>query len=426
MDNIMSGFYITWIIVLFSVLLIAFYTSDDDKLRKVLFWALAVRLMLMVIEVYIYPDLPYLTAADAGRFQRRALAYATLPLPDLLTPPYPGGSGLYSYIMAIFYVLFGTQDDSLIRAINILAGVFTVYNGYHISCMLWTRKIALQNAFILAFFPLLAVYAQNPIREAFVIYFLTLGVMYYISYVKYRRMHHMVLAVLGFAISTALHMAALMALLALVVYHIWLTITSLMEGRILMVISSMVAVLIVGGGLFVLNTTGWGLSNIGGEGAIGEFGVEELIEERGGDRRTGRASYLVGMTASNPADFFWQTPVRAVFFLFTPFPWMLDSIWDLVGLFDALLYLLIFFGIFMSFPYIRKDPAGMAILIMVIGMIIAFAWGVTNYGTGMRHRAKIIPLLICLAPQLYPLRNLVFEKARDNVMVVYLRKWFIP
>ncbi len=422
----MTGFYLTWFFVLITVLMIFLFTGQDMKLRKVLFIALAVRLALMVIDAYIYSGLPYLTAADASRFQRRAIEFSMIGFSDLITWPLPGGAGLYAYFMGTVYALFGTDEHTLIRAINIMAGVFTLYNAYHISRMLWTRKVALQNTMILAVFPILAVYAQNPIREAFVVYFLSLGLMYYVSWIKLRRPHYIALAVVGFGLSTAFHMGALMALLGLGVYQFWLILTSLLKGRILMFLSSAVAVLVVGLGLYYLNATGWGLSTIGGEGAIGEFGVEELIQERGGDRRAGRASYLQGLTASNPADVFWQTPIRSAYFLFAPFPWMIGSAWDLVGLFDGLLYLLVFFGIYKSFPVIRKDPAAMAMLVMLLGMIMAFAWGVTNYGTGMRHRAKIITLAISLTPYLFPLRKIVYDKVKNKVNLIYTSKWLQP
>jgi 4-amino-4-deoxy-L-arabinose transferase-like glycosyltransferase len=420
------GFFITWFIILLAVVLIFLFSNHDQKLQKVLFIALGVRLALMIIDAYIWPGLPYLTAADASRFQRRAIAFSELGLSELITWPLPGGAGLFAYFMGTVYALLGTDESTVIRAINITAGVFAIYNAYHISRMLWTRKIALQNAMILAFFPLLAVYAQNLLREAFVVYFLTLGVRYYVSWVKHRRIHHIAIAVVGFGLSTALHMVALMALLGLVIYQAWLVVQSLAKGRIITFLSSIVAIMIVGVGLHYLNSTGWGLSTIGGEGAIGEFGVEELIEERGGDQRKGRASYLQGLTASNPVDVIWQTPLRGVFFLFSPMPWMVNSFWDLVGLMDGLLYFLIFFGIYKSFPVIRKDPAALAVLVMLLGMIVAFAWGVTNYGTGMRHRAKIIILAVCLAPYLIPLRKLVQSKVKKGLEVVYTSRILHP
>lgn len=408
-----------------AIFLIHITTTTDHKLKKILYIALIARLFLMVVDLYIYSGLPYLTAADASRFQGMALRfYNQFTLQELITPPYPSGSSLYSYMMAIIYAFFGTTENSIIRALNILTGVFVVHNAFNISRILWSRNVALQNAVILAIFPLLVVYAQNPIRESFVVYFMTLGILYFVYWSHKKRPYYLVISVFGFALSTALHMGALMALLAIILYYLWRAISSLLTGRIYSLINTVIVVGIVGMGLYYLNTTGWGLGTIGGEGAIGEFGVEELIERRGGDRRTGRAAYLEGMGATSPVDVFWQTPVRMAYFLFSPFPWMMSSVWDIVGLFDSLLYILIFWGIYKSLPVLREDPEKMGLLFMLIGMTIAFAWGVTNYGTAMRHRAKLIPLAICLAPHIYPLRKLVYNELRKKWMIVYTSKYF--
>lgn len=423
----MYDILVTWSIILVAVLMIYVVTYGEIKLRKILYIALFARLLLMIIDAYIYSGLPYLTAADTGRFQRGAIwFYENLSLKELILPPYPSGSTFYSYIMALFYSLLGSTDINIIRAINITAGVFTIYNVYHISYVMWSKKIAMQNALIIAVFPLMVVYAQNPIRESFVVYFMTLGFMYLVSFYKNRTPQYLIYAVIGFAISTALHMAALMALIALMVYNVVIMISSIFKGKLSMIIPAFLAVIITSVGLFYLNTTGWGLTQIGGEGSIGEFGIEELIEQRGGDIRYGRAAYLVGMTANNPVDVAWQTPIRMIYFLFSPFPWMMGSIWDLVGIFDALLYLFIFWGIYKSYPLIKQDPAKLSVLFMLIGMILAFAWGVTNFGTAMRHRAKIVSIAICLAPHLYPLRKVIFNKFKKNATVIWTSKWLKP
>ncbi len=414
----------TAIILLVTLLLVRLFTNEDRALGKVLFWALVARAGIMILDSYIYPGLPYLTARDASRFHSVGLGFAEMGLAELLLPPYPTGSALYAYWIGIVYSLFGTTEQTVVKAFNVMAGVFTVYNGYHISRMLWTRNIAIQNAWILALFPLLVVYSQNFLREAFFAFFLTLGIKYFMSWYKRGRTHHIFLAILSISLSSAFHVGALMSLLALAVYNIWLFVHSLFTGQTYKAGRTVFSTVVLLAGLFYMNATGWGLPSIGGEGALQEFGVEELIEERGGDRRTGRAAYLVGMTANNPVDVVWQTPIRAAYFLFSPFPWMMGSIWDLVGLFDALLYLSIFFGIYKSMPLIRQDPARVILLLMLIGMVITFAWGVTNYGTGMRHRAKIVTVAVCAAPYFYPFRKLVFDKARRSWQVVYTSKWF--
>ena len=418
------GHFYTALILLAGLLLIRLFTSDDRALGKVLIWAFIARAGVMIFDTYIYSGLPYLTAGDASRFHSIGLEFAALGFAELVYPPYPSGSVLYSYWIGMVYSLFGTTDQAVVKSFNVVAGIFTVYNGYHISRMLWTRNIAIQNAWILALFPLLVVYSQNFLREAFVAYFLTLGIMYFISWYKMGRTYHIFIAFISISLSSAFHVGALMTLLGLAFYNVWMFFYSLFTGQASNTGRALFSTVVLVAGLAYMNATGWGLPSIGGEGALQEFGVEELIEERGGDRRTGRAAYLVGMTASNPIDVAWQTPIRAAYFLFAPFPWMLGSIWDIVGVFDALLYMLIFYGIYKSFPLIRKDPARVIMFIMLLGMIATFAWGVTNFGTGMRHRAKIVTVAVCLAPHFYPLRKVFFEKAKKTWHVVYTSKWF--
>lgn len=418
------GHVYTAIILLATLLLIHLLTKEDRTLGKVLIWALIARAGIMILDSHIYPGLPYLTAADASRFHSVGLGFAEMGFAELLRPPYPTGSALYSYWIGMVYSLFGVNEQTIVRAFNVMAGVFTVYNGYHISRMLWSRNIAIQNAWILSLFPLLVVYSQNFLREAFFVFFLTLGIKYFLSWYKRGRTHHIFLAILSISLSSALHVGALMSLLAMAVYNVWLFVRSLFTGQAYNAGRTIFSTIILLAGLYYMNATGWGLPSIGGEGALQEFGMEELIEERGGDRRTGRAAYLIGMTADNPVDLVWQTPIRALYFLFAPFPWMMGSIWDLVGLFDALLYLSIFFGIYKSIPLIRHDPGRVILFLMLAGMVIMFAWGVTNYGTAMRHRAKIVTVAVCAAPYLYPFRKLVFDKARKSWQVVYTSKLF--
>ncbi len=418
------GYLYTALILLITMLLLHLFTSEDKVLGKILFWAFVARAGVMLFDSFVYSGLPYLTASDASRFHQMGLRFAEFGFAELIYPPYPTGSTLYAYWIGMVYSFFGTEERAVVKAFNILAGVFTVYNGYHISRLLWTRGIAIQNAWILALFPLLVVYSQNFLREAFFAYFLTLGIWYFLSWYKLGRTHHIFFSILSISLSSAFHVGALMSLLALALYNVWIFFHSFFIGKTYSAGRTIFSTLVLLGGLYFMNATGWGLPSIGGEGALQEFGVEELIEERGGDRRTGRAAYLTGMTASSTADVVWQTPIRAVYFLFAPFPWMLNSVWDLVGLMDALFYLLILFGIYKSLPVIRQNPSRVIILLMLLGMVIMFAWGVTNYGTGMRHRAKIVTLAICVAPSLYPFRRLVFDRAKQTWNVIYTSRWF--
>ncbi|MCC5935549.1 MAG: hypothetical protein LAT75_11670 [Candidatus Cyclonatronum sp.] len=399
------------ILVVISLIVFKLKAGKDRRLFNIILLAFGLRLFVLIFEFYIYPGLPYLTAPDSERFHENGIEYAQYPLSYLLFPPYPSGSELYSYWLGIVYALLGFESDLLARAVNVFLGVLTIFNVYQINQILWGRTIALQNTLLMAIFPLLVIYSQDLLRESFVVYFLSLGIRHYCSWYRNSNWVNLVLAVTAIVLSAAFHVGALLSLVAIGLYNFWYAIRQIMSGQFVGLIKSIVAILVIGLGLAYINATGWGLSDLGGEGALQEFGVEELIERRGsGSAIEGRATYLQGLTATTPTDVILQTPIRLVYFALAPFPWMIRSAWDLVGLFDSLLYFLIILGIFRSWKVIKRDPLKVILVLMIIAMALTFTWGVTNYGTGMRHRAKIVILAISLAPHLWPIRKLYYNR----------------
>ena len=114
----------------------------------------------------------------------------------------------------------------------------------------------------------------------------------------------------------------------------------------------------------------------------------------------GRAAYLQGFSSNNIIITIIQLPIRILYFLYTPFIWMIRKPIDILGFFDALLYIYITIKIVKNRKEIKNNHIYLYyILISVIFMIIAFSIGTSNYGTAIRHRAKlIIPLTIIASP----------------------------
>lgn len=411
--------------VFLSIIIIWIKTSNDRSLFKILFLAFFLRTFLLFIEFYVAPGTPYLSAFDSVRFHEWGIAFAEQGLATLLQPPYPSGSELYGLWVGIVYALLGFESELLARCVNVFVGVLVVSNVYHISSILWGRRLGLQNAFLASVFPLLVIYSQDLLRESFVVYFMLLGIRNYCVWYRYAKIQSLILAIVFILISAAFHIGALLSLVAIAAYNLWLAIKQILRGEIIGVFKSALAILIVGAGLAYANATGWGLSDIGGQGALEQFGVEELIEKRGsGSAAVGRATYLQGLVATTAADVVIQTPIRLIYFVLAPFPWMISSVWDSVGLIDAFFYLLILLGIYKSWPLLKRDPLKIILLLMLLAMAITFAWGVTNYGTGMRHRAKIVGLAICLAPHLWPFRKVYFNRALNRFQIMIRSRRF--
>ena len=87
-----------------------------------------------------------------------------------------------------------------------------------------------------------------------------------------------------------------------------------------------------------------------------------------------------------------QTPVRMIYFFYTPFVWMISTAADIVGLFDALLYIFLSIYAFKGLAYLwcKDKLLFWAIVSILLVFLVVFAWGTSNYGTAIRHRQKIV------------------------------------
>ena len=101
--------------------------------------------------------------------------------------------------------------------------------------------------------------------------------------------------------------------------------------------------------------------------------------------------------------------MRAVYFIFSPFPWDVSKPRHLIGVLDSFLYMILVYFIFRNRKVIWNDPALRIILIVLIAYIIIYGVGVSNFGSSIRHRSKFAIELILLAAPLIP-RFIFFKK----------------
>ena len=122
----------------------------------------------------------------------------------------------------------------------------------------------------------------------------------------------------------------------------------------------------------------------------------ESLEDIANTSTDGGSSYgrFVG-NSSNPVVMLLFTPLRMAFFQFSPFFFQIRGLNDIIAMvFDSFFYMYVFFA---TLPYIRKKHLPnrtLIILLFVLGLASAFVfgWGVSNTGTALRHRNKMISI----------------------------------
>ena len=104
-------------------------------------------------------------------------------------------------------------------------------------------------------------------------------------------------------------------------------------------------------------------------------GFKETIDLKKLSRRTemssrGTAAWPEWTIALSPIELLYKTPIRAVYFLFSPFPWNVKSAKHLIGMLDAFLYMYLVYLILKNIKVIWKDPGLRLILIILLSYII--------------------------------------------------------
>jgi len=123
----------------------------------------------------------------------------------------------------------------------------------------------------------------------------------------------------------------------------------------------------------------------------------EIIQHQSKIATRGVASWPKWTIINSPIEILYKSPIRSLYFVFAPFPWDVKKVKHLIGLFDALIYLYLSILILTNIKNILKDPILRIILLILLTYLFVFGIGVGNFGTGIRHRSKLVFLFILLA-----------------------------
>ena len=111
----------------------------------------------------------------------------------------------------------------------------------------------------------------------------------------------------------------------------------------------------------------------------------------------GDAAYPTWVVAENAMQFFLLLVPKLSYFLFSPFPWDISKFKHVIGLLDGVVYIMLFLSIYSHRKYIKSNPQALLLFVFVIFLSLVFSIAVGNFGTGLRHRSKILPIIIVIA-----------------------------
>ncbi|HHT47195.1 MAG TPA: hypothetical protein GX004_07920 [Firmicutes bacterium] len=383
-SDLLGLFFVT--LNMFLVLCLLFFINDRH-LRNILIIAILIRLGLSIFQAYIAP-LPD-SGADAVTFERIGWenAQAWLAGGEAVRTT---GAYIYSAWIGVLYYLFG-RVQLIAQFMNVLAGLFIVFLIYKLTMRVTElKRCGYIAGLVAAFYPTLNLYSAITMRECFIVLFSLLSIYSFIVWVDRGFFGYFGLAVLTLIPASSLHGGITLVGLVYVFFYCFYSPTKkrwmLFSWRLLPGIVISAGIIFLFGDLIFYKLPSNPALLFSPEFFKGKVAVASRS----------RAAYLVGFSPSSLLDVLWHTPIRILYLLFTPFPWMIKVFGDLFAFAEAFICLFLVWYSVNGFSIVkRKNKAQyIALLLILIVLMIVFSWGTSNYGTAIRHRQKFVSLLI--------------------------------
>lgn len=371
--------------------LVAILHVEDRVLLLILLCALGVRLGLALVQAYTGIDLPG-AGDDSVTFENEGWKNAQAWL--------HGGEGgrstgayYFSSWIGLLYIFFG-RVPLVPQLFNVYFSLLSIYLIYRTAKVFTgSLKVCRIAALLLLIFPTLNSYSAILMRESLLVFFGALSLYFLVLWMYQGRLIYLAYSFIAVAFNGALH--GVMFLL-IFVHLLFLCFYSPVEKKFRLVLWQLLpaGILVVIASLLLGNLVTYQLP-----GNIADIFTPDFIRNVLERKPLARTSYLLDYVPYTYFDLIWQTPLRVIYFLFAPFPWMIGGLRDLLGFLEVInygiLFVLFFIGTIKVWP--KNKQVVIACFLFAAALIVMFSWGTTNYGTAWRHKQKILPYIVVIS-----------------------------
>jgi 4-amino-4-deoxy-L-arabinose transferase-like glycosyltransferase len=314
----------------------------------------------------------------------------------------------YIILLGVFYFIFG-KSVFVGFILNIFIFSLTSYNVYRIGSMLFDRRAGIAAAIVMLILPYSALDSTYLHRDPIINYLIS---EFFVQMLFIMRGQKNALRYLW--ISCVIIYIGILRRENLVLFSFILSVLALKEifkkKDLFMPMKLML-------GLFLLSVIGlmvygnlesWMLRS------FQKLTSLQLLQARI-EKLDPRSAYLAGQTYHSYFDLIKYAPIRAVYFMFSPFPWDIFKKSQLVPLAEAIMIgsIIIFLpNAFMAVKKRFKEFFYTALMYLIIG-IAGSGLIQSNSAGAQRHRTQFTFLIVAIViPYLY---NLLFGKRRWNL-----------
>lgn len=348
-----------------------FYKKSDDK---VMFMILVGGLMLRMAAMYYDRTVAWLpfNTTDAQRFHELSVETANA-LPDTLLEHF---TGFYSQVLGVIYYIFGPYQfwgHFLNISFIMLAATKLMDIADLIGLTLKNKKLMI-TLWLYMPIPFLMGYAL--LREASIYYFVVLSIYHFLKWTKEYRPWDMVIAILAVIIGAKYHDG----LIAIAVPYLYAFLFYSRKRQKIKINVLNLACIITALVLFL--------------GFIGSEEGQEYIEKTNAETGGG-SSYLTSLKVETPVEFLFAGPVKAVYLIYSPMPWLIRGGMDILTFcLDSSLWIYTTYLFFKNYRQVDSRYRILVLCILLGGFV--YGMGTLNTGTAIRHRNKLMPLALVL------------------------------
>lgn len=317
--------------------------------------------------------------------------------------------GLYTKTLGLIFYFTG-ENRILGQYINVMLGMAIIILIYKSIKMLNIKKRNINvMVLIISLFPNALIFSAILLRENFITFFVTLSLYYFIKWYMEGKFKNQLLSIIFILLASSFH-SGVIGILVGYVFTFILYNRNINSFRI-SVKSIIIGLIFIFLGIAIINQS---------DAFLAKFkNLEEIDDIIGAaNYRIGESTYLTSLKLNSLWQIILYSPIYTFYFLTSPLPLNWRGVKDIVTfIIDSSLYLVIIFTFIKKIKDRKKLTNNKDILLSLsvsaMTTIFIFAIGVQNAGTAMRHRHKILPLLIIILAILQNEKGLLKKDSKE-------------
>jgi hypothetical protein len=377
------GLFFVLVHILITSLILFTYNS---KVKYIYLLGFAARALFMFLDLFasnIY-KLPN-SGVDSEMFYSRALEISRNL--DLLGNT---SGGIFSDIMGLLLRMIGDQRI-VVQYINVLFGLSIIFIVHEILKLLkFNEKLIVIVLLITAFFPNSIIMSAIFLREIIPTFLVAYSLYEYIKWYKFGKFQFGFYSLVYLGVASMFHSGVIGVSIG---YLFGLLFFNRDKNKLTFSLRSITTLAII---FLVFYVSFTYYRDIFFRKFISIDDIGDILDAT--NRSSGGSAYLTSLKISNPIQLVMFTPIKSFYFLASPLPMYWRGILDAFSFFtDSSLYVLTLYSLIMNRKKLGDNKNLIIILFwMLLGVSIVFGVGVSNAGTAIRHRQKIISLILII------------------------------